>query len=73
MISFINFFAINGINHSLLKDGDSVYFGAFTDRGSLTIYRKDSAKVYLKESSITLEQDYVYQFIKVGGCLRLIK
>lgn len=65
--------SINGINHSLLKDGDSVYFGAFTDKGSLTIYRKDSAKVYLKESSITLEQDYVYQFIKVGGCLRLIK
>ena len=66
-----NYFLMKGKTHE--QGGIGLSDKIEVENNEIVKVNKDSAKVYLKENSITLEQDYVYQFIKVGGALRLIK
>ena len=64
---------INSINTTFLKTGDKVYFASLTGTtGNITMNR-DNATFWTPYSSLTLEKDYIYQFVFFKGKLYLCK
>ena len=64
---------INSINTVFLKTGDKVYFASLTGSSGGITMNRDNATFWTPYSSLTLEKDYIYQFVFFKNKLYLCK
>ena len=64
---------INSINTTFLKTGDRVYFASLTGSSGNITMNRDDVTFWTPYSSLTLEKDYIYQFVFFKGKLFMCK